>query len=68
MISNQRTEGADTPVQLIKMTAASAAENPLLHNTILRDGMKGFDQNHSSVSNIGGNDILHSSPTSETGP
>ena len=68
MLSNQRTAGPATPVQTIKMTAASAQENPLLHNTILRDGIKVFDQNHSSVPRIGGKNILHGLPTSETEP
>jgi hypothetical protein len=43
---------------MIKLSAASAKDNPLLHKTILRDGIKGSDQNHSSVTNVGSKGFL----------
>jgi hypothetical protein len=43
---------------MIKMSAASANDNPLLHETILRDGIKVSDQNQSSVTNFGSKGFL----------
>jgi len=47
-----------TEMQMTKMNAASAKGNPQLHKTILRDGIKVSDQNHSSVTNVGGKGFL----------
>jgi len=45
-------------MQMTEMNAASAKENPILHKTIRRDGIKVSDQNHSSVTNVGGKGFL----------
>jgi hypothetical protein len=45
-------------MQMIKMDAASARENPLPHITTLLDGIKVSAQNHSSINNIGSTGFL----------
>ena len=56
MIKTQ--SGQPIEMQMTKMNAASAKENPILHKTILRDRIKVSDQNHSSVTNVGGKGFL----------
>jgi len=51
--------GQPIEMRVTKMNAASAKEYPLLHKTILRDGIKVSDQNHSSVTNVGCNGFLN---------